>query len=77
MHITHNETLESHKQRFWQNMSESPYNKYDSTTLWYNIIVWQYNTITLSLKYEDSVSDTLALSESSSQEGSEICFLSD
>ena len=58
-------------------LSESSYNKYDSITLWYNIIVQQYNIMTLLFKYDDSVSNTLTLSENSSQEDSEICFLSD
>ena len=58
-------------------MSESSYNKYNSTTLWYDIIIQQYDIMTLSLKYDDSVSNTLTLSENSLWEGSEICFLSD
>ena len=33
--------------------------------------------MTLSLRYDDSVFSALTLSENSSQEGSEICFLSD
>ena len=33
--------------------------------------------MTLLFKYDDSVSSVLTLSENSSQEGSEICFLSD
>ena len=48
-----------------------------SITLWYNIIVWQYNIMTLLFRYDNSVSNTLTLSENSSQEGSETCFLSD
>ena len=69
--VNHNIILEE------VNMSQSPYNKYDSITLWYNIIVWQYNTITLLFKYDDSASNTLTLSENSLQGGSEICSLSD